>query len=187
MESADTRRGKLCFTAARLFAKRRACVVAAPFRKKSCHAIFFASYSFFKIFGRKKLTKNSQKIWKLHKNSCLCGGIGRHKGLKIPRLNKPYRFKSDHKHHRKSAHFGCFFVILAAKTDLNKSARGRTPDAMPRGPLQGFRHITKWETGEIHSNFSRFVMFGKRLGSEFLPFLPKNRRFLLILFVLHNS
>ena len=42
------------------------------------------------------------------------------------------------------------------------------------------------KTGEIHSNFSRFVMFGKRLGSKFLPFLPKNRRFLLILFELHN-
>ena len=30
-------------------------------------------------------------------------------------------------------------------------------------------------------------MFGKRLGSEFLLFLPKNRRFLLILFALYNS
>ena len=30
-------------------------------------------------------------------------------------------------------------------------------------------------------------MFGKRLGSEFLPYLPKNRRFLLFLFALHNA
>ena len=27
-----------------------------------------------------------------------CGGIGRHKGLKIPRTNNPYRFKSGHQH-----------------------------------------------------------------------------------------
>ena len=43
------------------------------------------------------------------------------------------------------------------------------------------------KTGEIHNNFSRFVMFGKRLGSKFLLFLPKNRQFLLILLQLHNS
>ena len=30
---------------------------------------------------------------------CWCGGIGRHKGLKIPRTNNPYRFKSGHQHH----------------------------------------------------------------------------------------
>ena len=29
---------------------------------------------------------------------CRCGGIGRHKGLKIPRTNTPYRFKSGHRH-----------------------------------------------------------------------------------------
>ena len=32
---------------------------------------------------------------------CRCGGIGRHKGLKIPRTNTPYRFKSGHRHQAK--------------------------------------------------------------------------------------
>ena len=30
-----------------------------------------------------------------------CGGIGRHKGLKIPLSLRPYRFKSGHRHHEK--------------------------------------------------------------------------------------
>ena len=33
--------------------------------------------------------------------NCWCGGIGRHKGLKIPRTYNPYRFKSGHQHHTK--------------------------------------------------------------------------------------
>ena len=32
-------------------------------------------------------------------NVCRCGGIGRHKGLKIPRTKHPYRFKSGHRHY----------------------------------------------------------------------------------------
>ena len=36
---------------------------------------------------------------------CRCGGIGRHKGLKIPRTNTPYRFKSGHRHQKSRSHF----------------------------------------------------------------------------------
>ena len=85
------------------------------------------------VVGTKKSLLNGVFFSHFGLNSGKIEGIGLIcKGLKIPRLNKPYRFKSDHKHHRKSAHFECFFVILAAKTDLNKSARGRMPEAMPR-------------------------------------------------------
>ena len=65
------------------FRKRKVqlCSVAAPFPKKSCYAIFFGNpvilsplLCFFKGTGH----QTSSYL-------CRCGGIGRRKGLKIPR------------------------------------------------------------------------------------------------------
>ena len=42
---------------------------------------------------------------------CGYGGIGRHKGLKIPRSLRPYRFKSGHRH-QKTAMRAVFFVSV---------------------------------------------------------------------------
>ena len=39
-----------------------------------------------------------------------CGGIGRHKGLKIPRTNTPYRFKSGRRH-QKRQFSNCLFSL----------------------------------------------------------------------------
>ena len=62
------------------FSRRRK---SAESKKIICRCGGTGRHKGLKIFGRKKLTKNSQKTWKLHKIICLCGGIGRHKGLKI--------------------------------------------------------------------------------------------------------
>ena len=55
-------------------------------RQKSAKLLFPSS-----ILGGASKTFNS---------TCRCGGIGRRKGLKIPRLTRSYRFKSDQRHQR---------------------------------------------------------------------------------------
>ena len=56
---------------------------------------------------------------------CRCGGIGRHKGLKIPRTNTPYRFKSGHRHQSsastRSSRIGApfiFYLISRVKSEF---------------------------------------------------------------------
>ena len=53
----------------------------------------------------------SSILVRVTKYICRCGGIGRHKGLKIPRSLRPYRFKSGHRH-QKTATRAVFFVSV---------------------------------------------------------------------------
>ena len=53
----------------------------------------------------------SSILVRVTKYICRCGGIGRHKGLKIPRSLRPYRFKSGHRH-QKTATRAVFFVLM---------------------------------------------------------------------------
>ena len=53
----------------------------------------------------------SSILVRVTKYICRCGGIGRHKGLKIPRSLRPYRFKSGHRH-QKTAMRAVFFVSV---------------------------------------------------------------------------
>ena len=85
VESADTRCGKLRLKPFGF--KPNGIVAPLPllFAKNFAPQSFLrdSGILLYKIFGRKKLTINSQKNCKLHKNARYCGGIGRHKGLKI--------------------------------------------------------------------------------------------------------
>ena len=58
---------------------------------------------------------------------CWCGGIGRHKGLKIPRTNTPCRFKSGHQHQRENIIRCSFFVFTGnfcnSWTDLKATVK----------------------------------------------------------------
>ena len=52
------------------------------------------------------------RFWVVPPTICRCGGIGRRKGLKIPRSKRAYRFKSGHRHQKMFKSFDLNIFLL---------------------------------------------------------------------------
>ena len=91
---------------------------------------------------------------------CRCGGIGRHKGLKIPRTNTPYRFKSGHRHQ---------------KNVSTCNLRSRHSSFLVQC-LQNFNDLLTYKKGGFQPPFIFFCNFSK-----------KNEQYIIIIFCEQRS